>query len=503
MSKKELEVAVLFQRCYEDDDVCILMPTRLLIGVQDEINYRFYDILSQDFYYSTDRFLYDDEAIEGFAFSRSLNHLKKMYCGLDTAYACFNYLNDVRKKVYFFDLNEETYDLEGLPIEEFNQQFDMEFKYLDTPQTLDSIDFDKLEKTKKDLLEIEIDEEEQKVVAQPLPPIDELYNQITKNVLCQDEAVKSVLTAIYRHKQFDHPKFKANILLYGPTGVGKTEILRQISKKLNLPMVVEDANSYTVAGYKGKDVEDALRNLYIKADGNLELAQHGILVFDEIDKKNKRGNESSGVSSDGFLNALLKIIEGDVYQVDLSGKGLSKETISFDTSKLIVIVSGAFQDMLKKKNKPTVSLGFASNAEAENKHNEDIVDKFVEYGMPPEFMGRFNDFIEMNSLSKDDLKKILLYSESSLLMLYKEKFEKIGIDIKITDEFIDKVCTLAYKRGTGVRALNFIINDIFNKWLYHSFSNSGQDNKEIVLDETTFESTQSKRLVLKKTVQND
>ena len=162
MSKKELQVAVLFQYGYEDDNISIAVPTRLLVGITDDLDLRFYDVLTQQYYYNFERTLYDDEVYAGFQSLKSLSYLKKKYSGMDTAYVLLNYFNEVRKNVYFFDdENMEECQLSHLSIEEFNKKYGLEFFYPNIPERLEDIDFDELEKQEKALnqeIEKEIEE---------------------------------------------------------------------------------------------------------------------------------------------------------------------------------------------------------------------------------------------------------------------------------------------------------------------------------------------------------
>ena len=160
--------------------------------------------------------------------------------------------------------------------------------------------------------------------------ISDLYEGVKSEVISQDNQIKKIITAIYKNLMFDGKEMKSNILIYGPTGVGKTQILRSLSKRIGVPLWIEDMTKYTDSGYKGGDVEEILYNLFENANMNLELAQRSILVLDEIDKK-AGTNGDSAVSKSDVLKNLLAIIEGDVFPLQYRGN-----TIQFDTSKLIL-----------------------------------------------------------------------------------------------------------------------------------------------------------------------
>lgn len=501
--KKHLQIATLFMKTLENENLEIFIPVRVLIGKTDENEMRFYDLLSQKSYYWLDSYS-DDENYVGFHEHRTLESVIKQYPHMPIFDILNEYLKKQKERVYFYALeNGDVGDfcLRSLPINEFREKYKLNVTYNYFPDNLNEIDFKRLDKDQKLFMEHQKQQKQNQEEdnESSLPSINQVYDNIRKHIFCQDKPIKRILTAIYRNLAFEDPRLKANIFLYGPTGVGKTAIINQIGKNLGLPVVVEDATAFTVAGYEGKSCEEALRHLYELANGDLELAQHGILVFDEIDKKRKEGSGSSGVSAEGVQNSLLKIIEGGVFEVTLErNRG---EKVMFDTSSLTVIVSGAFTDLFKEKkqNRP---VGFQPNSDNGSiDGQDDIVQKFVKYGMTSEFVGRFNSLVELNSLTKADLKNILLNAESSAYKAYKDNLEKAGYNIKINDELVTKICDLAYKRGTGARALNEIVNSLFEDVMFTLLS-SDDENKEVVLHSDLIPNTEpEKQKVLKNTVQ--
>ena len=496
---KHLQIATLFMKSLETDELEIFIPVKVLIGKTDENEMRFYDVLSHKSYYWLDSYS-DDGNYVGFHEHRTLDSVTKHYPGMKIFDALNEYLKKQKEKVYFYALeNGDVGDfcLRSLPIDEFREKYGLKIAYNYFPDNLNEIDFKRLDKDQN--LFMEQHKQEQDNEESSLPSINQVYDNIRKHIFCQDKPIKRILTSIYRNLAFEDPRLKANIFLYGPTGVGKTAIINQIGKNLGLPVVVEDSTAFTVAGYEGKSCEEALRHLYELANGDLDLAQHGILVFDEIDKKRKNSSGSSGISSDGVQHSLLKIIEGGVFEVTLDrNRG---EKVMFDTSHLTVIVSGAFDDLYKEKKKSR-TVGFQSNAEDVSPDKQvDTVQKFVDYGMASEFIGRFNSLVELNSLTKDDLKNILLNAESSAYKAYKDNLERAGYNIKINDDLASRICDLAYKRGTGARALNEIVNSLFEDVMYTLFS-SDDDNKEVILHSDLLPHTENeKKKVLKNTVQ--
>ena len=253
------------------------------------------------------------------------------------------------------------------------------------------------------------------------------------------------------NKLSDNPSSKNNCLLVGPTGSGKTLLAEAVSKYFDMPMEIIDTTQITVPGYVGASIEDFLARLVIKA-GSVEKAEQGIVVFDEIDKK---GTDSNGdVSGKGVLNTLLPFIQGTTYDVKVNNK-----TQQFNTSKLTIFATGAFTDVATKSdnNYNSNSIGFNST---NKKPKEDIeykkleIEDFVKYGnMPIELMGRFSVITQLTGHTIESLKQILTLSNESALLIEKEKLNKINIELRWTEGYLDSVANQAIKLKTGARSL--------------------------------------------------
>lgn len=285
--------------------------------------------------------------------------------------------------------------------------------------------------------------------------IESIDKEVRKNIIGQDNAIKQILSTIYFNQRLydsDLPNdklrnLKQNILLVGSTGVGKTEIIKQIAKQLDIPCVIEDATRYTIEGYKGNSIEDMIRDLYESADYDLELAERSILVIDEIDKKSATEDVSS-IASTGVQQSLLKLLEGTIYNI--SGDSASmQEPFEFDSSYLTIILSGAFSHMDEKKNKEKV-VGFTANKNLEEKKT---TREFKDSGIIPELMGRISKVIQLNKLEEKEFVEILKSSEISPLRLTKEFYNSLGVEVIYTDSFINDIAKIAKTKDIGARGL--------------------------------------------------
>jgi len=305
-----------------------------------------------------------------------------------------------------------------------------------------------------------------------------MYTSIKKTIISQDEQIMKILTAIFKNQKIIEAdldidliaKLKENILVYGPTGTGKTEILKRIAKLYNIPIVMEDATSLSETGYVGRKITDMLEDLYLAADNNLNLAERGILVIDEFDKlAEKDGDSQSHVSRSGVQRSLLKLLDGAIFYF---------RDIKFDTSKLTIIGLGAFTGITK-----------------DDDYKHLTTDDFIKYGIMRELIGRFSKTIAMNSLKKKDIIKILKESDFSPLNTYKKLFEVLGVNFEFDDEFIEYIAELAITKQSGARSLKTIFDDCISSALFRIFAGEyssislvkptdNNDNKPYVLTRT-------------------
>lgn len=307
---------------------------------------------------------------------------------------------------------------------------------------------------------------------------DELYESVSKTVICQDEQVRQIATSVAKNQRLQDTSLKSNMLVCGPTGVGKTEIFRTISKKTNIPITIEDSTEYTAASYKGKDVSEMLLHLYENAGKDKEKAQRGIIVVDEIDKKISKGDHATFTSA--VIQSLLKMMEGHTYTLTSPE---DRETITFDTSRLTFAFLGAFSG-IEEYSRTKRGIGFNASS-GEPQDNKEIFNNetLKKYGLLPEFVGRNDNIVVMNSLDINEYIRIIEESDKSQLLLYKRFFDGIGIDFKYDERTIEEIAKEAKKLGIGARGIKRIVENALAVANYYALS-KGQHKELIISPET-------------------
>ena len=357
-----------------------------------------------------------------------------------------------------------------------------------------------------------------------------LYDYLNQHVIGQYEAKKLISVAVYNHyKRFcdsiygytndveDNPYKdvtieKSNVICAGPTGCGKTYMLRMLAKYLNIPFYIQDSCTLSASGYVGDDVENAILGALRDANYNIQATQHAIIVFDEFDKLSRKSENPSitrDVGGEGVQQSLLKLVEGTIVNVPPNGgrKHPEQECIPVDTSNILFFGIGAFEGLDKiierRKNKKTIGFNSVMNNDNAGNEEEDLLSDITtedlkKFGLIPELIGRFPLVTHVKPLTEEEMYQVLTEPKNSIIKQYQKMMWIDNIDLIFEEKALRLIAKNASEKKTGARALRGVIDKVLAELMFEYGGYNEKKIKLVVTEEMVNKYVEDKEILGKK-----
>ncbi len=469
------EFAVLYKRIKQEDGSEEFVPIKIIEGTYNEIDHWFLD--ENDVAYShmaeptVSGICYANrmviEAEESTFDDKLIEEIKKE-------------LTDLVNKVTLTRNLKEDYFI-SLKVKETGEEY-----------ILMDNDTDRLYEQYSNYYEAQDKEKEEYIRKIDITP-GEIVAKVKETIKGQDEAIKKIVTSIWTTIKFENIT-KKNMLVIGPSGVGKTAIFKKLEQILDIPLTIFPVSGLSQAGYVGRSVDELLTQIYYDNQGNISKAEKAIVILDEIDKLANGAYSSGDVSTSGVQNELLKLIEGCKRVIQVGGAMGAEITI--DTSKIIFVGIGAFSE-LHEKPKDKVVVGFGEAVTSVQTPKEITSESLITYGMKREMIGRLPVVINLNAMTKDILKDIILNSDESEFIGSIKALETMGVTINNISELIDLICEDALNKGIGARGLVSTITNIFES-IFYEVANNPDKYTEVIIGHNIIKDNTDYQLIKKR-----